>query len=59
MLWQFSVCHCCRTEKSTSQVKEPVNTDAIDKWRTKIPAETLKTIYEECDMLEKLGYEPA
>ena len=45
-----------RMELSSSQVKEAVNTAAIEKWRTKMPLETQKAIYKECDMLKELGY---
>ena len=48
----------CSKEFSTSQVKKPVNLDAISKWKTGIPPDTLNTIYKECDMLERLGYQP-
>lgn len=43
-------------ELSSSQVKEPVNLGAMDKWRTKLPSDIQKSIYKECDMLKELGY---
>jgi len=45
-------------EPSSNQVKEAVHTNAVEKWREKLPAKVKKDIYKECEMLEELGYPP-
>ena len=45
-------------EPSSNQVKEAVHTNAVEKWREKLPARVKKDIYKECGMLEELGYPP-
>ena len=47
-----------KMEPSSNQVKEAVHTNAVDKWREKLPAKVKKDIYKECGMLEELGYPP-
>lgn len=49
---------CYRMEPSSNQVKEAVHTNAVEKWREKLPAKVKKDIYKECEMLEELGYPP-
>ena len=45
-----------RMEPSTNQVKEPVNSKAIDKWRHDIPEEMQKKMYRTAPLLSQLGY---
>ena len=47
-----------RMEPSSNQVKEAVHTNAVEKWREKLPARLKKDIYKECGMLKELGYPP-
>lgn len=45
-----------KLEPSSNQVKEPVHTNSVEKWRSHIPLDVQRTIYRECDMLKELGY---
>ncbi|KAL2094603.1 hypothetical protein ACEWY4_009322 [Coilia grayii] len=47
-----------KTERSTDQVMNPVNTDALVKWVGKIPADVLKEMADIAPMLSRLGYDP-
>lgn len=47
-----------RTERSTDQVMNPVNTEALVKWVGKIPADVLKDMADIAPMLSRLGYDP-
>lgn len=60
VLYIYVVSNCFlfyfRMEPSSNQVKQAVNTAAIEKWRTKLPLSVQKKMYEQCDMLKELGY---
>lgn len=43
-------------EPSSNQVVEAVHTNAVEKWREKLPQDIQKEIYHQCDMLKELGY---
>lgn len=47
-----------RVERSTDQVMQPVNTDALDKWVGHIPADVLRDMADIAPMLQRLGYDP-
>lgn len=47
-----------RLEPSSNQVKEAVHTNAMEKWKEKMPLKIQKEIYKECDLLKELGYPP-
>lgn len=47
-----------RTERSTDQVMNPVNTEALVKWVGKIPPDVVKDMADIAPMLSRLGYDP-
>ncbi|XP_076130501.1 tyrosylprotein sulfotransferase 1, like isoform X1 [Alosa pseudoharengus] len=47
-----------KTERSTDQVMNPVNTEALVKWVGKIPADVVKDMADIAPMLSRLGYDP-
>ncbi|XP_013873132.1 protein-tyrosine sulfotransferase 1 [Austrofundulus limnaeus] len=47
-----------RVERSTDQVMNPVNTEALSKWVGNIPADVLSDMAEIAPMLARLGYDP-
>lgn len=47
-----------KTERSTDQVMNAVNTEALVKWVGKIPADVLKEMADIAPMLGHLGYDP-
>ncbi|XP_063058509.1 tyrosylprotein sulfotransferase 1, like [Engraulis encrasicolus] len=47
-----------KVERSTDQVMNPVNTDALVKWVGKMPPDVLKDMADIAPMLIRLGYDP-
>ncbi|XP_067112909.1 tyrosylprotein sulfotransferase 1, like isoform X1 [Osmerus mordax] len=47
-----------KVERSTDQVMNPVNTDALSKWVGHIPSDVMKEMSDIAPMLARLGYDP-
>lgn len=47
-----------KVERSTDQVVNPVNTDALSKWVGHIPSDVLREMDDIAPMLARLGYDP-
>ncbi|XP_010866237.2 tyrosylprotein sulfotransferase 1, like [Esox lucius] len=47
-----------KVERSTDQVMNPVNTDALSKWVGNIPSDVLHEMDDVAPMLARLGYDP-
>ncbi|XP_030637848.1 tyrosylprotein sulfotransferase 1, like [Chanos chanos] len=47
-----------KVERSTDQVVNPVNTEALSKWVGKIPDDVMKDMAHVAPMLSRLGYDP-
>ncbi|XP_062867511.1 tyrosylprotein sulfotransferase 1, like [Trichomycterus rosablanca] len=47
-----------KLERSTDQVFNPVNTEALSKWVGNIPDDVVKQMAEVAPMLKRLGYDP-
>lgn len=47
-----------KVERSTDQVVNPVNTDALSKWVGHIPSDVMKEMADIAPMLTRLGYDP-
>uniref|UniRef100_W5KEZ1 Protein-tyrosine sulfotransferase n=1 Tax=Astyanax mexicanus TaxID=7994 RepID=W5KEZ1_ASTMX len=68
--WDLSVLHheqligkvggvsLSKVERSTDQVVNPVNTEALSKWVGKIPDDVVKDMADIAPMLKRLGYDP-